>query len=159
MGGAQLQPQLLKELSQDPFLAITCNPAKPATLLAYNHLNMCHIDLEAVVPKAARVHSTPSNNRAAQELARKRKRASIISDREYFDDAPADVRHAEASQHNSSSSDISNNSNSNFVIVNRYRPLLLAEYMSASELLVVECPWSRIEDRLPNTLFKQRYGT
>lgn len=41
----------------------------------------------------------------------------------------------------------------------RYRPVIFADFLSEGELLVVEEPWLKIMQRLPDPLFRQRYGT
>lgn len=41
----------------------------------------------------------------------------------------------------------------------RYRPVLFADFLSAEELVVVEEPWLKIMQKLPDPLFRQRFGT
>ena len=40
----------------------------------------------------------------------------------------------------------------------RYRPLLLASYVGARELLVVENPWLKVVSELPDPIYRPRYG-
>jgi hypothetical protein len=55
--------------------------------------------------------------------------------------------------------DLTNDSNRNFAITLKYRPVLFADYLGPGELLVVEEPWLKIMQRLPDPLFRQRFGT
>ena len=41
----------------------------------------------------------------------------------------------------------------------RYKPLLLASYVGAHELLVVENPWLKVVSELPDPIYRPRYGT
>jgi hypothetical protein len=55
--------------------------------------------------------------------------------------------------------DLTNDLNRNFAITLKYRPVLFADYLGPGELLVVEEPWLKIMQRLPDPLFRQRFGT
>ena len=55
--------------------------------------------------------------------------------------------------------DLNNDLNRNFAITLKYRPVLFADYLGPGELLVVEEPWLKIMQRLPDPLFRQRFGT
>lgn len=48
---------------------------------------------------------------------------------------------------------------SNFQLVQRYQPLLHVEYLSADRLLVVEVPWLRVMQDMPNAVYRKTYGT
>ncbi|KAJ3339254.1 hypothetical protein HDU93_008462 [Gonapodya sp. JEL0774] len=47
----------------------------------------------------------------------------------------------------------------NFVSVDRYQPLMHADYLSTEELVVVERPWLGIAEKLPGVVRKKKYGT
>ncbi|KXS18495.1 WD40 repeat-like protein [Gonapodya prolifera JEL478] len=47
----------------------------------------------------------------------------------------------------------------NFVTVRRYQPLMHVDYLSPSELVVVERPWFGIAEKLPGVIRKKKYGT
>lgn len=49
--------------------------------------------------------------------------------------------------------------NRNFAITLKYRPVIFADYLSSDEMVVVEEPWLKIMNKLPDPLFRQRYGT
>lgn len=44
------------------------------------------------------------------------------------------------------------------VLIEKYRPILHLDYLSGDELLVVECPWLKILQRLPDVLYRRKYG-
>ena len=47
----------------------------------------------------------------------------------------------------------------NFALTLKYRPIIFAEYLAPNVLLVVEEPWLKIMQKLPDPIFRQRYGT
>jgi len=49
--------------------------------------------------------------------------------------------------------------NRNFAITLQYRPVIFADFLGPRELVVVEEPWLKIMQRLPDPIFRQRFGT
>jgi len=49
--------------------------------------------------------------------------------------------------------------NRNFAITLKYRPVIFADYLSHDEMVVVEEPWLKIMNKLPDPLFRQKFGT
>ena len=45
------------------------------------------------------------------------------------------------------------------LLFSRYRPVIFADFLGADELLIVEEPWLKIMQKLPDPLFRQRFGT
>lgn len=47
----------------------------------------------------------------------------------------------------------------NFIKIDRFQPLMLLEFASPSEMVVVERPLLKIMEALPEGFFRDRYGT
>eukprot|EP00953_Heterococcus_sp_UTEX-ZZ885_P006746 4115-Heterococcus_DN1.PRE.2 len=216
----------LQQQAQAPFLSAAVNPARPATLLVYNHDALCHIDLDTAVPTHAAMHRTgaahvpvaPSNNSshcgssskalsksksskikdkqsvsATSDSSKKRKRqrpevfTDVVGDVAGKSDAaaaPAAVAAAApvavvAVPAAATAADDTEDTdealaptaaaaaaavpavvqNGNFKLCLRFRPLLHVDFLGPNEMLIVECPWSKIVASMPDTLYRQRYGT
>ena len=46
----------------------------------------------------------------------------------------------------------------NYRIVERYRPLVFGEFAGDNELVLIECPWLRTMQQLPNPMYRGAYG-
>ncbi len=46
----------------------------------------------------------------------------------------------------------------NFRIIERYKPILCAEYAAADTLVVVEAPWVKVAPTLPDQVYRGVYG-
>jgi hypothetical protein len=46
----------------------------------------------------------------------------------------------------------------NYRIVERYRPLVFGDFVGADELVLIECPWLRTVQQLPNPMYRGVYG-
>jgi hypothetical protein len=210
----------LQHLAQAPFLSATVNPARPSTLLVYNHDALCHIDLDTAVPTQATMHRTAaaqvavapststsssgssstkahskskskSKDRKASYSAsdngkkRKRERAEVFTDvatdvaavaATPVAAAAAAVPAAAAAAAVAATDDTEDTDeavtaveaaaaapvvvqNGNFTLCLRFRPVLHVDFLGPNEMVIVECPWSKIVASLPDTLYRQRYGT
>jgi hypothetical protein len=217
----------LQQHAQAPFLSAAVNPARPATLLVYNHDALCHIDLDTAVPTHATMHRTgaahvpvaPSNSsshrvssskalRKSKSKSKDKQSVSATSDSskkrkrqrpEVFTDEVGDVadKSSDAAVASSSVAAVSAAAvpaaaaaaavpeeetedtdeatvmltaaaaaavpavvqNGNFTLCLRFRPLLHVDFLGPNEMVIVECPWSKIVASMPDTLYRQRYGT
>jgi hypothetical protein len=217
----------LQQHAQAPFLSAAVNPARPATLLVYNHDALCHIDLDTAVPTHATMHRTgaahvpvapsnSSNHSVSSSKALRKSKSSKSKDKhsvsatsdsskkrkrqrpEVFTDVVGDVadKSSNAAVASSSVAAVSAAAvpaaaaaavpeeetedtdeatmtaaaaaaaavpavvqNGNFTLCLRFRPLLHVDFLGPNEMVIVECPWSKIVASMPDTLYRQRYGT
>ena len=59
----------------------------------------------------------------------------------------------------SGSEDEASGSSRNFALTLKYRPVIFAGFLGPSELVVVEEPWLKIMAKLPDPIYRQRFGT
>jgi hypothetical protein len=207
----------LQQHAQAPFLSAAVNPARPATLLVYNHDALCHIDLDTAVPTHATMHrtgaahvpaapnsshSSSSSRKAssksksskskdkqsvsASDSGKKRKRerpevfTDVVDDVADKSDAASAVAPAAAAVPAAAAAAADDTEdtdeavtptaaaaaaapavvqNGNFTLCLRFRPLLHVDFLGPNEMVIVECPWSKIVAGMPDTLYRQRYGT
>jgi hypothetical protein len=105
------------------------------------------------------------------EIEKKRKRNSLasISPVKQISEKSAKKKNAKntssdgeghGENHNSNSNNNDNTDESrNFTKIDRFQPLMLLEFSSSSEMVVVERPLLKIMEALPEGFFRDRYGT
>ena len=163
---------------------VSFDPSNSNILLLQSHSFLCKVDLSlpAVDSKDNNKNggNSPSYSGSKRSLNQNNHQASSTSSsrktsRNHLNNSPNFSSSSRSNSTNSSSSSSSSNNNlnnnhsfhrdqnsgsgnGNFRLITQFQPLLYAQYLSGSELLVVESPWLKTMQTFPDTLFRRRYG-
>ncbi|KAG5180826.1 quinon protein alcohol dehydrogenase-like superfamily [Tribonema minus] len=122
----------LQPVGDELYLGAAWDPARPDSVLLHSHRALRSLKHE-LAPKATETAAVTAPRQRSDHMRGKRKLGQSGAERL---DGEGDAG-----------------------VVERYRPILLAEFVDDGELVVVECPWLKVVAQLPDTLYRQRYAT
>lgn len=141
-------------------IAMAFDPAVENSVLVYDHYMITRLDLDKTIEEGVHTHAfkrTFDMDRKQQHQqgkgTKKHKKGQTqsrsLSDPSQFMEVDGDV--------NSSAANLA--VGRQLYTINRYQPVLLADFMGPRNMVVVERPWLSVMTQFPAPLQRRRYGT
>jgi U3 small nucleolar RNA-associated protein 4 len=131
--GEQLPSHFLGR--RDKFIGILFDATAPTKIVFYSHSGFCRVDLNKPIVSQQLVTSKQPKKKAPPPKKRKKATTGANEDAE---DAEAD---------------------DNFKFTQHIKPIMFMAYLGEREAVIVECPWLKVMQRLPDMLRVSKYGT
>jgi U3 small nucleolar RNA-associated protein 4 len=127
-------PAVLKN-TPGPLEGVAFNPSSDMSMFLYGQGFCVNVDIGQLVPKVPKTITSNVLSNASFGSKRKDKKKPVSKRRRGESLDP------------------------NFAIINKYRGIIHVGFMNDNQIVVIENPWVRILEQLPDTLQKKRYGT